>query len=48
MLCLLADLAAYERLFLTTLLALPGVAKTRSHIAIRAVKESGPLQLRSH
>jgi len=39
------DLAAYEQLFLNTLLALPGVTDIRSNIAIRTVKDSGPLPL---
>jgi len=37
------DLAAYEHLLLTTLLELPGVTDVRSNIAIRTVKEAGPL-----
>lgn len=40
-----ADLAAYERLLLDTLLQLPGVIDMRSNIAIRTVKESAPLPL---
>jgi DNA-binding Lrp family transcriptional regulator len=40
-----ADLAAYERLLLDTLLELPGVSDVRSNIAIRTVKESAPLPL---
>jgi Lrp/AsnC family leucine-responsive transcriptional regulator len=40
-----ADLAAYERLLLDTLLVLPGVVDVRSNIAIRTVKESAPLPL---
>jgi Lrp/AsnC family leucine-responsive transcriptional regulator len=39
------DLAAYEQLVLRTLLALPGVTDIRSNIAIRTVKDSGPLPL---
>jgi len=39
------DLAAYEDLLLTTLLELPGVTDVRSNIAIRTVKEAGPLPL---
>ena len=41
-----ADLAAYERLLVETLLALPGVSDLRSNIAIRTFKEAGPLPLR--
>lgn len=40
-----ADLAAYERLLLDTLLQLPGVIDVRSNISIRTVKESAPLPL---
>jgi Lrp/AsnC family transcriptional regulator, leucine-responsive regulatory protein len=40
-----ADVAAYERLFHTTLLALPGLGRTRSHIAVRTMKEPSPLPL---
>jgi DNA-binding Lrp family transcriptional regulator len=40
-----ADLPAYEKLLLDTLLALPGVSDIRSNFAIRAVKTSGPLKL---
>ena len=40
-----ADLAAYERLLLDTLLQLPGVVDVRSNISIRTVKESAPLPL---
>ncbi len=39
------DLAAYERLLLDTLLELPGVIDARSNIAIRTIKEAGPLPL---
>jgi Lrp/AsnC family transcriptional regulator, leucine-responsive regulatory protein len=39
------DVAAYETLHLNTLLALPGLARTRSHIAVRTMKEPGPLPL---
>ena len=39
------DLAAYEQLLLHTLLELPGVADVRSNIAIRTVKEAGPLPI---
>jgi Lrp/AsnC family transcriptional regulator, leucine-responsive regulatory protein len=39
------DLAAYEQLLLETLLELPGVTDVRSNIAIRTVKEAGPLPL---
>ena len=42
-----ADLAAYERLLIETLLELPGVTDVRSNIAIRTVKESGPLPMSS-
>ncbi len=42
-----ADMAAYETLHLRTLLALPGVSRMRSHIAVRAMKEAGPLPLRA-
>jgi Lrp/AsnC family leucine-responsive transcriptional regulator len=41
------DLAAYERLLLHTLLELPGVVDVRSNIAIRTVKEAGPLPISS-
>lgn len=41
-----SDLAAYERLLLDHLLNLPAVADLSSNIAIRAVKEPGPLPLR--
>jgi Lrp/AsnC family leucine-responsive transcriptional regulator len=41
-----ADLAAYERLLVETLLALPGVSDLRSNIAVRTFKEAGPLPLR--
>jgi Lrp/AsnC family transcriptional regulator, leucine-responsive regulatory protein len=40
-----ADLAAYERLLLHTLLELPGVVDVQSNIAIRTIKEAGPLPL---
>jgi len=39
------DLAAYEQLLLHTLLKLPGVTDVRSNIAIRTVKEAGPLPI---
>jgi Lrp/AsnC family leucine-responsive transcriptional regulator len=39
------DLAAYERLLLETLMELPGVTDVRSNIAIRTIKEAGPLPL---
>jgi Lrp/AsnC family leucine-responsive transcriptional regulator len=39
------DLAAYEQLLLETLLELPGVTDVRSNVAIRTVKEAGPLPL---
>jgi Lrp/AsnC family leucine-responsive transcriptional regulator len=39
------DLAAYEPLLLETLLELPGVIDARSNIAIRTIKEAGPLPL---
>jgi Lrp/AsnC family transcriptional regulator, leucine-responsive regulatory protein len=41
-----ADLAAYERLLVETLLALPGVSDLRSNIAVRTFKEAGRLPLR--
>lgn len=41
------DVAAYETLHLTKLLALPGLARTRSHIAVRTMKEPGPIPLPS-
>jgi Lrp/AsnC family leucine-responsive transcriptional regulator len=41
------NLAAYEALHLKTLLALPGLTRTRSHIAVRTMKEPGPLPLGS-
>ena len=37
------DLAAYEQLYLHTLLRLPGVTETRSSIVIRTLKEAAPL-----
>ena len=40
-----SDLAAYEQLLLHTLLELPGVVDVRSNIAIRTVKEAGPLPI---
>ncbi len=40
-----ADMAAYETLHLNRLLALPGVTRMRSHVAVRPVKEAGPLPL---
>jgi Lrp/AsnC family leucine-responsive transcriptional regulator len=40
-----ADLAAYEQLFLNTLLALPGLSDSRTNVAIRTVKEDAPLPL---
>jgi Lrp/AsnC family transcriptional regulator, leucine-responsive regulatory protein len=39
------DLPAYEKLLLETLLELPGVTDVRSNMAIRTVKEAGPLPL---
>ena len=39
------DLAAYEQLFLHTLLELPGVVDIRSNIVIRTVKDTAPLPL---
>jgi Lrp/AsnC family leucine-responsive transcriptional regulator len=39
------DLPAYERLLLETLMELPGVTDVRSNIAIRTMKEAGPLPL---
>jgi Lrp/AsnC family transcriptional regulator, leucine-responsive regulatory protein len=39
------DLAAYEHLLLETLLELPGVTDVRSNVAIRTIKEAGPLPL---
>jgi Lrp/AsnC family leucine-responsive transcriptional regulator len=39
------DLAAYERLLLETIMELPGVTDVRSNIAIRTIKEAGPLPL---
>jgi Lrp/AsnC family leucine-responsive transcriptional regulator len=41
-----ADLAAYERLLLHTILELPGVTDVRSNVSIRTVKETGPLPIR--
>jgi Lrp/AsnC family leucine-responsive transcriptional regulator len=38
-----ADLAAYEKLLLGTLLSLPGVTDIRSNFAIQTVKAHGPL-----
>jgi Lrp/AsnC family leucine-responsive transcriptional regulator len=43
----LPNLAAYETFQPNTLLALPGIVRTRSHIAVRTMKETGPLPLRS-
>jgi Lrp/AsnC family leucine-responsive transcriptional regulator len=40
-----ADLAAYEQLLLQTIIELPGVTDLRSNIAIRTIKEAGPLPL---
>ena len=40
-----ADLAAYERLLLDTLLKMPGVADIRSNFAIQTVKDGAPLPL---
>lgn len=40
-----ADLPAYEKLLLDTLLAIPGVSDIRSNFAIRSIKTSGPLKL---
>jgi DNA-binding Lrp family transcriptional regulator len=39
------DLAAYEQLFLRTLLGLPGVVDSKSNIAIRTMKRGAPLPL---
>jgi Lrp/AsnC family transcriptional regulator, leucine-responsive regulatory protein len=39
------DLAAYEHLLLHTLLELPGVVDVQSNIAIRTIKDDGPLPL---
>jgi Lrp/AsnC family transcriptional regulator, leucine-responsive regulatory protein len=39
------DLPAYEQLLLETLLELPGVTDVRSNVAIRTVKEQGPLPI---
>jgi Lrp/AsnC family transcriptional regulator, leucine-responsive regulatory protein len=39
------DLAAYEHLLLETLLELAGVTDVRSNVAIRTIKEAGPLPL---
>lgn len=41
----LPDIAAYETFQPNTLLALPGIVRTRSHIAVRTMKEPGPLPL---
>ena len=40
-----ADLAAYERFLLNTLLHLPGVSDIRSNFAIQTVKDQAPLPL---
>ena len=40
------DLEAYERLLLTKLLALPGVADVNTNFSLRTIKSSGPLPLR--
>jgi Lrp/AsnC family leucine-responsive transcriptional regulator len=40
-----ADLAAYDRLLLDSILELPGVTDVRSNIAIRTSKEGGPLPI---
>ena len=37
------DLAAYEQLYLTKLLTLPGVYDTKTNVVIRTMKEPGPL-----
>jgi Lrp/AsnC family transcriptional regulator, leucine-responsive regulatory protein len=39
------DLAAYEHLLLETIMELPGVTDVRSNIAIRTIKQAGPLPL---
>jgi Lrp/AsnC family leucine-responsive transcriptional regulator len=41
------NIAAYETLHMTKLLTLPGVDRTRSHIAVRTMKEPGPLPVQS-
>jgi Lrp/AsnC family leucine-responsive transcriptional regulator len=41
------DLAAFEQLYLHTLLQLPGVAETRSSIVIRTLKDAAPLPIRA-
>jgi Lrp/AsnC family leucine-responsive transcriptional regulator len=40
------NVAAYETLHLNTLLTLPGVTRLRSHVAVRTLKEPGPLPLK--
>ncbi|MEN3612151.1 Lrp/AsnC ligand binding domain-containing protein [Plantactinospora sp. ZYX-F-223] len=40
-----ANLAAYERLLIDQILAIPAVVDTRSTFAIRTVKTRGPLPL---
>jgi Lrp/AsnC family transcriptional regulator, leucine-responsive regulatory protein len=39
------DLATYDQLLLETIMELPGVTDVRSNIAIRTIKEAGPLPL---
>lgn len=41
------DLAAYEQLYLHTLLRLPGVTETTSSIVIRTLKDAAPLAVRT-
>ena len=41
------DVAAYEKLHLNKLLSLPGISRMSSHIAVRTMKEPGPLPLHS-
>jgi Lrp/AsnC family transcriptional regulator, leucine-responsive regulatory protein len=41
------DLAVYERLLLETIMELPGVTDVRSNIAIRTMKQAGPLPIDS-
>jgi Lrp/AsnC family leucine-responsive transcriptional regulator len=38
-----ADIEAYERFYLNTILALPGVYDVETHFVLRTMKEPGPL-----
>jgi Lrp/AsnC family transcriptional regulator, leucine-responsive regulatory protein len=41
-----ADLQAYERLYMGKLVGLPGVARTTSQLTLKTVKPAGRLPLR--